>query len=165
MMNNTQFFKDCTTLEELKSTYKKLVFKFHPDRGGDHETMVQINLQYEKAFEVLKNVHKTKDGKTYEKQTNETPSDFINLINELLKMYGVHIEVIGSFVWVSGDTKSHKDSLKALGFRWHTAKKVWYKAPNDYVKRSRTKYTMNEVRNMYGVQYEADANKTIMIEG
>lgn len=163
MMN---YFKDCTTLEELKSTYKKLVFQHHPDRGGDHETMVKINLQYEKAFEVLKNVHKKKDGTKYTKpNNNEKPQDFINLINELLKMYGLHIEVIGSFVWVSGDTKPHKEALKKLGFRWHTAKKVWYKAPDDYIKRSRTKYTMNEVRNMYGVQYEADANKTVLIEG
>ena len=162
---NTKFFTDCTTLEELKSTYKKLVMKHHPDRGGDHKTMVQINLEYEKLFEVLKNTHKAKDGKTYTKATNEAPTDFINLINELIKMFGIHIEVIGSFVWVSGETKPHKDSLKAMGFRWHTAKKVWYKAPDDYVKRNRKKYTMQEVRNMYGVQYETDANNSPLIEG
>lgn len=164
-MTNTKYFTDCTTLEELKKEYKKLVFKHHPDRGGKHETMVKINLEYEKMFAILKDTHKAKDGKTYTKATNEAPTDFINLINELIKMFGIHIEVIGSFVWVSGETKPHKDSLKAMGFRWHTAKKVWYKATDDYVKRNRKKYTMQEVRNMYGVQYETDANNSPLIEG
>lgn len=163
---NTKYFKNCTTLEELKAEYRKLAMANHPDRGGDLATMQTINAEYEQMFERLKNKHKTAEGKEYEKQTNEAPSEFINLINALLKMQGIHIEVIGSFVWISGNTKEHKDSLKAMGFRWHTAKKVWYKAPSDYVKRNKTKYTMQEVRNMYGVQYEADgtANNVKMIE-
>ena len=161
MMN---YFKNCTTLEELKKEYRKLAMQNHPDRGGDVATMQEINNQYEKMFKLLKNTHKTKEGKTYTKTTNEAPSDFINLINELLKMFGIHIEVIGSFVWVSGDTKPHKDALKVLGFRWHTAKKMWYKAPEDYRKYTNKKYTIEEVRNMYGVQYEADANNVRMIE-
>ena len=163
-MNKTTYFNNPQTLEELKSQYKKLVMKHHPDRGGNHETMVEINLEYEKLFEVLKDTHKTKDGKTYTKQNNETPHDFINLINELMKMYGVHVEVIGLFIWVSGETKPHKDSLKAMGFRWHSTKKMWYKAPQDYRKYTKTKYNMNEIRSMYGVQFEADGKGLTQIE-
>ena len=82
----------------------------------------------------------------------------MNLINKLITLYGIHIEVIGSFVWVSGETKPHKETLKELGFRYHTTKKVWYKAPTDYIKYNRNKkYSMNEIRNMYGVQYESDS--------
>ena len=166
-MTKNVYFIYCETLEELKAEYRKLAMQYHPDRqGGDLETMQEINNEYEQMFERLKNKHKTAEGKAYEKATNEAPSEFIDLINALLKMQGIHIEVIGSFVWVSGNTKEHKDSLKAIGFRWHTTKKVWYKAPSDYIKRSKTKYTMQEVRNMYGVQYEADGttNNVKMIE-
>lgn len=37
------FFDNVTTVEELKKEYKKLVFKHHPDIGGDNETMATIN--------------------------------------------------------------------------------------------------------------------------
>lgn len=155
----TKYFANCTTLEELKKEYRKLALKHHPDRGGDAETFKAIVNEYQTMFEKLKDVHKTKDGKTYTKRTTEKPSDFIDLINILLKMDGIHIEVIGCFVWVSGNTKPHKDGLKALKFRWHTSKKCWYKAPDDYKKYSNKKYTMNEIRDMYGVQYEGNGKE------
>jgi len=33
----TDFFKDCTTEEEIKKLYRVLVFSHHPDVGGDTE--------------------------------------------------------------------------------------------------------------------------------
>ena len=160
----TKFFTNCTTLEELKKEYHKLAMANHPDRGGDVATMQAINAEYEKMFEVLKNTHKTKEGKTYTKTTNEAPTDLINLINQLLKLDGVHIEVIGSFVWLSGNTKAYKDIIKGLGFKWHKTKIMWYKAPTDYRKYTNKNYSIEEVRNMYGVQYEADGKGAKMLE-
>lgn len=151
-----KYFAECTTLEELKSEYKKLVMIHHPDRGGDLATMQTINAEYDETFPRLKNIHKNKDGETYEKESQEAPNEFKDLMEALLKMDGVHIEVIGCFVWVSGDTKPHKDQLKALGFKWHSKKLCWYKAPDDYKRRGKKQYAMDEIRNMYGVQYEAD---------
>ena len=158
-MTTKTYFTNCTTLEELKKEYRKLAMANNPDRGGDAEIFKAVVNEYHKLFETLKDVHKTKEGKTYRKATNEKPNDFIDLINVLLKMDGIHIEVIGCFVWVSGNTKPHKDGLKALKFRWHTEKKCWYKAPDDYVRRGKTKYTMSEIRDMYGVQYEGNGKE------
>lgn len=162
----TNYFKNVTTLEELKKEYRKLAMQYHPDRpNGNAEIFKAVNNEYTKLFEELKEVHKTKDGKTYRKPTNEAPTDFIDLINQLLRMDGVHIEIIGCFIWLSGDTKPHKEMLKTLGFRWHTAKKMWYKAPQDYKKYTNKKYDINEIRNMYGVQFEADGKGFAQIEG
>lgn len=149
-------FKKATTLEELKTIYHKLAMENHPDKGGSVEAMKEVNALYEEFFEVLKNTHRNKDGETYTKETNEAPADFMNIIDELLKMGGIKIEIIGSFIWVSGDTKPHKEALKALGFKWHTKKMNWYKAPAGYRKRNNKRYNMNQIRGMFGVQYEAE---------
>jgi DnaJ-class molecular chaperone len=40
------YFKDCTTIEEVKAHYKKLAKQYHPDMGGDTATMQAINREY-----------------------------------------------------------------------------------------------------------------------
>lgn len=155
-----RYFEGCATLEELKAEYKKQALRNHPDRGGDTATMQQINAEYEKMFALLKNTHKNVKGETYTKETQEAPNEFIDLINKLIKMEGVHIEVIGSFIWLSGDTKPHKDEIKALGFRWSNDKKMWYLAPEGYKKRSRKHCSIEEIRESYGVQFEADGKSS-----
>lgn len=112
------------TLEELKKHYRKLVFMHHPDKNGDAEKMKAVNNEYDKLFKILKDVHQTKDGETYTaKQTStETADQFKDLINELMKMDDIEIEIIGCFVWVTGNTRTYKDKLKELKFQWHSKK-------------------------------------------
>ena len=102
----------------------------------------------------LKNTHKNKEGDTYTKETTETPEQFKDIINKLfnLKMDGVAIEVVGTFIWLTGNTKPYKDDIKALEFRYSPKKYAWYKAPSDYKKRSRKNYDMDTIRGMYGSQ-------------
>ena len=137
------------TLEELKKTFHRLCLKLHPDIGGSDEEMKILNAEYEQLFERVKNIHVNKDGETYEKETQETPQEFQSLIAELLKLDGIEIEIIGCFVWVSGNTKPHKEQLKALGFRWHSKKKCWYKSPDNYHRWGGGEYSMDDIRMMY----------------
>lgn len=145
-------FAKATTLEELKAIYKRLALAHHPDRGGDVEDMKEINALYDEYFETLKTVHKNMKGETYTKETDETAEEYKNIIAQLLKMDGVEIEVIGCFIWLSGNTKAHKEEIKALGFKWNAKKQMWYKAPAGYRKRYNKKhdYTIDEIRSMYG---------------
>lgn len=149
-----RYFTNCRTLEELKKEYKKLALKNHPDCGGSEEIMKEINKQYDEAFEKVKNIHFNKEGKQYEKENTETADDFKNIITVLMRMQGVHIEVIGCFIWLSGDTKPHKDQLKQLGFKWHSKKSCWFKSPEGYRRYGKSEYNMDQIREMYGVQYE-----------
>ena len=139
-----------STLEELKKEYHRLCLKLHPDVGGSDEAMKVLNAEYETMFERVKNIHVNKDGETYERDTEETPEEFRELINQLFKLDGIEIEIIGCFVWVSGDTKPHKERLKALGFRWHRKKCCWYKSPDGYRRWGKGDYSMDEIRGMYG---------------
>lgn len=47
------FFKNITTIEDLKKTYKSLALKHHPDHGGSEETMKEINIQYDAAVRFI----------------------------------------------------------------------------------------------------------------
>ena len=112
------------TLEALKKEYHRLCLKLHPDVGGSDEAMKILNAEYEERFERVKNIHVNKDGETYEKETDETPQEFQWMIHELLKLDGIDIEIIGCFIWVSGNTKPHKERLKELKFKWHSKRNV-----------------------------------------
>ncbi len=113
--------------------------------------MKLINAEYDNMFAKVKDIHKNKDGEIYTKENMETATEFKDIIDRLIKMQGLEIEVIGKFIWVSGDTKPYKEGLKTLGFRWHSKKKMWYKAPEGYKRRGGGKeYSMDEIRDMYG---------------
>ena len=83
-------------------------------------------------------------------------SEEINLNEELYaalnatRGLGLTIEVCGTWVWVSGDTKPHKEVLKAAGYEWAPKKMMWYYRPAGSKSWSRGKYDMNEIRGMHG---------------
>jgi len=147
-----KYFKNPQTLEDLKKQYRELAFRHHPDAGGSNETMKAVNNEYDELFEILKNVHRTKEGETYtaKQETGETSEQFKEIINEFMKMDNIVIEIIGCFVWVTGNTKTYKEKLKELKFQWHSKKIAWYLKPEDYKKRSQKEYNLDEIREMYG---------------
>ena len=166
MKNYIYFVPAPQTVEELKKQYRELARTHHPDNGGNTATMQAVNAEYSALFPKLKDIHQTKDGERYtsRKETSETPEQFIDLINELMRMDDIVIEVIGCFVWVSGNTKPYKEILKSLNFKWHTKKLCWYLAPEDYRRRSRKDYGMDEIRAMYGTSGQMNSNGTVKIE-
>lgn len=146
-----KYFAKCATLEELKREYRKLAFQHHPDRGGDLETMKAINNEYEMAQKTLKDEHNASADEYH--QTTETAAEFIEIINILIKLDGLNIELCGSWLWIGGNTKEHRETLKAAGCRWSSNKQLWswhHAEPGH--KWRRGKSTMDEIRNKYGSQ-------------
>jgi len=152
MKNYKHFIPTPETLEELKTIYRKLALKHHPDKGGSEQDMKAVNNEYDELFAKLKDAHKTRDGKTYtaKQSSSETPDQFKDLIAKLSEMESIVIEIIGCFVWVTGNTKVYRGPLKELNFKWHSKKIAWYLAPEDYRRRSRKNYDLDEIRTMYG---------------
>lgn len=54
-------------------------------------------------------------------------NDIMQVVAEL---EGVEATTQGTWTWVSGDTKPHKELLKKLGFRWSKKRVAWYHTGN-----------------------------------
>lgn len=146
-----KYFTNCTTLDELKKAYRRLAMIHHPDVGGDEETMKAINNEYAELFEVLKDRHNAAADEQH--QTTEAPHEFIDIISALLKLDGLEVELCGSWLWIGGNTREHKEALKALGCRWSQNKGKWHwHHAEDGSKWHRGKATMSEIRFKYGSQ-------------
>ena len=151
------YFANVRTLEDLKKEYRRLAMKHHPDRGGDLETMKAINAEHDRLFNILKDQHNARadadtTGKTY--RTTETAEEFRSIIDLLLRLSGLTVELCGSWLWIGGNTREHKEALKAAGCRWSNNKKLWYwRHPEDAQRfhKGRT-YSMNNIRSKYGSQ-------------
>lgn len=148
------YFSNCKTCEELKAEYRRQAMRLHPDNGGDEEEFKKMQADFTAIFDRLKNVHTTKEGKTYEKTgenaSTETAAEFMNIINILLSFDGVHVELCGSWLWVSGDTRQYKDQLKELGCKWSSNKKMWYYQRDGRRRYHKKAWSINEIRAAYG---------------
>lgn len=152
-----KYFNNCETLEEVKARFHKLAKELHPDNAatGNAEAFRQMYSEYQTAFNTYKNIHKNHEGKTYTKETTETPEQFADLIRTLTRFNGCIVELIGSWIWVSGNTKEYKDELKKLNFKFSAKKAAWYFHEGDYHKRNGKVYNMDDLRNMWSsTQYE-----------
>lgn len=146
-----KYFENVRTLDELKAEYRRLAMKHHPDRGGDVETMKAINAEHDALFEILKKQHN--DSADEYHQTTETAEEFREVIAALLKLDGLTVELCGCWLWISGNTREHKEALKAAGCRWSKQKMMWYwRHPEDKRSYYRSKSTISDIRQKYGSQ-------------
>lgn len=68
-------------------------------------------------------------------------------------MGGIEISIIGVFLWVGGDTDRYRKSLSALGLLESKTKKMWFLAPTGWRKKSKKRFTKDELVDMYGMKY------------
>lgn len=148
-----KYFGNCKTAEDVKQTFKDLAKKLHPDCGGDAEEFKVMMNEYSKVFNLLKNIHMSAKGERYEKESHETPEKFADIISKIIFFEDVKIEIIGSWIWVSGNTMAYKDQLKEAGFWWSNKKKAWYYNGETEKKRHYSVgYSLDQLRDMWTCQ-------------
>jgi len=125
------YFIKCNSVEAVKTLYRKLALENHPDRGGDTATMQAINAQYTEAlkrFDGTESKDSTGFTRTYTYNADLEQS-IIDKINEALEadLEGCEIWLIGTWIWIDGNTYPNKAKIRALGFRWNGApnRKCW----------------------------------------
>ena len=85
-------------------------------------------------------------------QTNKPPQYSSEVITQIAKQIynipGIKLEVCGSWLWVSGNTKPNASELKAAGLKYASKKQMWFYAG----KPAWTKFhkDIDEIRSKYG---------------
>ena len=156
-----KYFKNCKSLEEAKKLLKSLARQNHPDMGGSLEIMQDINNQFDefcKNFVKQNYGFKSENSEQSEGNFEDIPKEFYNIIMELLKIDGIAVELIGRWIWISGDTYSHKEQLKSFGCRYAKNKKMWYWHKEEDVSHNRRKMSIDEIRSLHGTSGEFKSN-------
>ena len=131
-------FREVTGINEAKKIYKTLAKKLHPDVGGSEEEFKILNSVYTDLIE----------HKIYFSNDIKIDIELEKIISLILHFENITIELVGSWVWVSGDTKEIKEKLKEIGFKWATKKKMWYFG--EMKSKNPTPKSMEEIKSKYG---------------
>lgn len=144
-----KYFEDLTDIESIKSRFKELAKAHHPDLGGCVETMKEINNQYD---QVLQGIYQ-KSGKSIT-EIEELLADSLEMRNKLCEIVGfpgLIVELCGSWIWITGETRAMKDNLKSCGFSWAPKKLAWYwHKPEEKRRMYRGSNSLDEIRNRHG---------------
>lgn len=146
-----KFFENVKTLDELRKEYRRLAMLFHPDKGGDTATMQVINDQYERLSKRLinSNTDFSEARKEYEQQVSE---EIRQRLDRIIFIPGIEIEMIGSWIWITGNTFAVRETLKSEGFWFSRPKAAWYWHKGEYRKKNGNILSMDEMRDFWGSQ-------------
>ncbi len=146
-------FTQYKTVSEVKQAYKQLAFQLHPNRGGNYNLFCEMQAAYLAKLKSLNGQTSTGfDKKEHTYYYNESvESEIMEKIDQLikLKMVSVTIELVGTWIWLSGNTRQYKDKLKGLKLRWHSKRVKWYFHTRSY-KRRMSKLSFDQIRLAYG---------------
>lgn len=171
------YFKNVQTLDELREQYRDLLKKYHPDNGGSEEATKAINVEYEKLFKILKNKHDSQQQNAGSNNTTESNKSSYNnmkydfkederlreMLQKVIYFSDITIEIIGNWIWLSGNTYQYRKEFKELGFKFAGQKKSWYWHSETFRKKSHRQLSMDDIRGYYG-STEVENNRRIRLE-
>jgi hypothetical protein len=113
----TNFFYGCTSADEVQVRFDELT-KIYADQD---EVLKVIRYEYAPLINVLKSAEKEEPVKE-----KATISEIIKVLQEKVGVDGLHLEICGTWLWLTGKTYPVKEALKELGFRYSSNKLCWY---------------------------------------
>ena len=135
-------FTACENKEEARDLYRTLAKKHHPDLLGCVEAMKLLNSAYEAWT-----------NKTFSGEALDVELEIARKLKELFEtdlMTSVIIELIGEWIWISGDTKPVKEELKEMSFKWHFKRKMWFWHNGPSRRTYNKKASIGDLKSKYG---------------
>lgn len=121
------YFDQCATLAEMKRLYRELAQRNHPDHGGDNATMQAINAAYSEAVKHFSRYGSMPKNERRQAANRRRSTQAVEkAIAAIQNLPGIKVELVGLWVWVSGDTYPHREIFKANGYHWANKKRMWY---------------------------------------
>jgi len=157
MMNGT-YFKNISTLEQLRTAYHCLIRNNHPDNGGtwtgkDFAAMTKEYKAFFKELEKWDTTHTREDATAAERNKYNKKQDqaIRRAMRKVVHLNGINIEIVGSWIWIDGNTYECRDYLKSIGYTWSKSRKKWHFTPYQRAKWYKGgKMSFDEIRERYG---------------
>lgn len=149
-------------MDELRSHYRELCLKFHPDKHSDNkekwnQVFAEMYSEYEMFLgffipgENQRQERKEKSSGTKAQTFDfESETDIAKMVQDLMQYSGLIIEICGSWLWLTGETYRWRIEIKGLGFRWQDKKKAWYFAGYEFTPHKAKIMDMKHIRARYG---------------
>lgn len=136
-------------LDTLKKQYRDRAKKLHPDRGGDEEKFKAMQAEYEAMEDfILRQKFTRKEDFDREIEISEA---YKAIVEFLLNYPKLEFEIIGTWIWVWGDTYPIKEVLKEIGFEYAGSKKKWYYVVGEKGPKQRgSGLSLDQIRAKYG---------------
>ena len=145
------------TIDDLKKEYFRLAKIHHPDKGGSTEAFQDLQNEYEK---LLKSTLKNSNLSEEEQHNEEVIDEHLRaVIDSIINIPGINIELIGKWIWISGNTFLVKDQLKALKFVFFKKEGVPFWVFKGVESAGRGKMNLDAIKSKYGSkQYKGKGN-------
>lgn len=143
-----KWFKNVTTVEEVRKEYRRLLKLYHPDNeNGSVEVTQEINAEYDRLFAILSKKAQS-DNQSHAYNTDDENKAFKEVINSIIHI-NADIEIIGSWLWVHGGYE-YRELLKSTGFKYAPKKKSWCWHYGEYRRYHNKEVSLDEIHMKYG---------------
>lgn len=151
------------TLDGLKDSFRKQAFKYHPDRNPHGLEMMKV-INAANTILQEQSIYWIRESKERKPQFND---DFYNrhidpsiveemekALEALKKFRNITVEIIGTWIWVSGEAERYDGSLRQAGFWYSPKREAYYWKPADWepYKQKDKKYSMDKLRDIFGTK-------------
>jgi curved DNA-binding protein CbpA len=159
------YFEGLNTEESIRRAYRTWAKELHPDVGGTDEQMKELGKQYLFALKAIDGKQSTgSDGKQHTYRYSEAnESAILEMVQDLQNLRmpnSVTIALIGTWIWVTGDTRPFSEKLgkKGLGLSFSGEKLAWYFHLGGYKRRSGKSGNFQSMAMKYGYKEFANSD-------
>ena len=180
---NTGHFSNCNTTAQVKTEYRRLAFKLHPDLHATefdryNALMQDLNASYHDALqrrdgEVFTGTDEREHTYHYNRSTE---SDLIDAVARAIRAKlpdRTTVTIVGIYVWVEGLTRNDRDAHAALKgtrtadgsqprdrFYFHSKRDAWYWKPKTYRARYNPNRSLEDLKDAFGARVVSKQDNT-----